>query len=122
MKIKPLLSYFIFSLGVNTYAAELSSITDVKNDYLQKINKEETDRRKPLVIEKVKHQEKDVNGDGKPDLLVFDYYHCGSADGCRSDIYLCSIGDTPCEQSRYCFAGRLQEGEITKKGKLLKCN
>lgn len=116
------MSYLIFPLCIDTYANELTSIDDVKNDYLQKINKEESERRKPLIIEKVKHQEKDVNGDGRLDLLVFDYYHCGSANGCRSDIYLCGPGDKPCAQSGFCFAGRLLEGEIIKKGRLLKCD
>lgn len=98
----------LISISTEALASDLYSIADVKQDYLRKINNEEPDRHKPLKINKVNHQEKDVNGDDKLDLLIFEYYHCGSATGCRSDIYLCVTGKQSCNKNGYCFAEKLQ--------------
>lgn len=108
-----------FSCVVN--ASTFYSIDEIKVDYLNKISNEERDRRIPLKIEKVKHQQKDVNGDGRLDIAVFDYYHCGSS-GCRADIYLCRNGAEVCSTTGYCFAARVMESEVKKKGKNLICD
>lgn len=102
-------------------AEELVNQDSVVSDYVSRSNK----AYEPYVViktDQVLVEIQDVDQNGSADFVLYDENRCGSLHGCREDIYLCTTKDADCKNGSYCFAGSLQEGKITKKGKELKCN
>jgi len=102
-------------------AEEFVNQDSVVSDYLGRSNK----TYEPYVVIKIDQvlvERQDVDLNGSADFVLYDLNRCGSLHGCEEDIYLCTTKDADCKNGSYCFAGSLYEGQVTKKGKELKCN